>query len=59
MSMMPIVPDPGRGQVERRRRAEAPGAEQEDLGVEEPLLARLADLGQQQVPVVAGALVAR
>ena len=57
MSMMPIVPTPGRGQVERRRRAEAARAEQQDLGVEQPQLALLADLGQQQVAVVAVALV--
>ena len=57
MSMMPIVPDAGRGQVERGRRAEAAGAEQQHLGVEQLRLALVADLGQQQVALVAVALV--
>ena len=48
---------PGRGQVERGRRAEAARAEQEDLRLEQLWLARLADLGEQQVALVAVALL--
>ena len=49
--------DAGRGEVEGRRRAQPARAEQEDLRVEQPELALLADLGQQQVALVAVALV--
>ena len=38
--------DAGRGEIERRRRTESAGAEQEHLGVQEPLLALLAHFGQ-------------
>ena len=51
--------DAGRGEVERRGRAEAAGADQEHAAAEQPLLAGLADLGDQQVPRVAAALVGR
>ncbi len=43
----------GRGEVERRRRTEPAGTEQQHLGVEQLLLAFDADLRQQQVPLVA------
>ena len=49
--------DAGRGEVQRGRRAEAAGAEQQHLGVEQLLLALGADLGQQQVARVALALL--
>ncbi len=57
-----VVDDPerahaGRRQVQRRRRAEPAGAEQQHLGVEQPLLALGADLGDQQVARVALALL--
>ena len=39
--------DAGRREVERGRRAEAAGAEQQHLGVEQLLLALQADLGQR------------
>ena len=45
--------DAGRGEVQRGRRAEAAGAEQEHLGVEQLGLALDADLGQQEVALVA------
>ena len=51
--------DAGRGQVERGRRAEAAGAEQQHLDVEQLQLALLAHLGQQQVALVAVALLGR
>ena len=51
--------DAGRSEVERRRRAEAAGADQEDPRVEQLQLALLADLGDQQVARVAGALLRR
>ena len=54
--MMPSVPDAGRGQVQRSGRAQAAGTEQEHLGVEQLQLTRLADLGQEQVTLVAVAL---
>ena len=49
--------DAGRREVERGRRAEAAGAEQEDLRVEQLLLALDADLGEQEVARVALALL--
>ena len=48
---------PGRGQVERGRRAEPAGAQQQHLGVEQLELALEADLGHQQVARVALALL--
>ena len=51
--------DAGRGEVERRGRAEPAGADQERAGREQPLLARLADLRDQQVAGVAAPLVRR
>jgi hypothetical protein len=56
---MPSVPTPAGGQVERGRRAQAAGAEQEHLGVEQLLLALGADLGEQEVARVALALLGR
>ena len=50
----PEPADAGRGQVERGRRAEAARADQQDARVEQPQLALLADLGDQQVAAVAG-----
>ena len=50
-------PDPGRGQVERGRRAEPAGAEQQDLRVQQLELAVDPDLGQQGVARVAVALL--
>ena len=44
----PQRPDPGSGEVERRGRAQAAGAEQQHLGVEQLLLALGADLGDQR-----------
>jgi hypothetical protein len=41
--------DAGRGEIERRGRAEPTGADQEDARGEQLLLARVADLGDQQV----------
>ncbi len=49
--------DAGRGQVERRRRAEAAGAEQQHLRVEQLELALEADLGHEDVARVALALL--
>ena len=49
--------DPGRCEVERRRRAEPAGADQEHAGVEQLLLPLFADLGNQDVARVAGALL--
>ena len=49
--------DAGGGEVERGRRAEAAGAEQQHLRVEQLLLALGADLGDQQVARVAVALL--
>ena len=49
--------DPGRGQVERGRRAEAAGAEQQHLRVQQLQLAVDPDLGQQRVARVAVALL--
>ena len=51
--------DAGRRQVQRRRRAEAAGAEQQHLRVEQLLLALDPDLGQQQMARVALALLGR
>ena len=51
--------DAGCGEVERRRRAEPAGADEEHAAAEQPLLAGLADLGDQQMPRVAAALVGR
>ena len=51
--------DAGGGEVERGRRAEAAGAEQQHLGVEQLLLALGADLGQEEVARVALALLGR
>ena len=45
--------DAGGGEVERRGRAEAAGADQQDARVEQPQLALLADLRDQQVAAVA------
>ena len=50
-------PDPGRRQVQGRRRAEPARADQEHARREQPLLAGLADLRDQQVPAVAAALL--
>ena len=49
--------DPGGGQVEGGGGAEPAGAEQQHLGVEQLLLAGLADLGQEQVALVPVALL--
>ena len=49
--------DTGRGEVERRGRAEPAGADEQDARVEQALLALLADLGDEQVPAVARALL--
>ena len=54
---MPIVPTPGGREVQRGGRAETAGAEQQDLGVEQLLLALLAHLGQEDVAAVAVALL--
>ena len=51
--------DARRGEVERRGRAEPAGADQQDARVEQPLLAGLADLGNEQVAAVARPLVGR
>ncbi len=40
----PEMPDPGGGEIERDRGAEAAGADDRDLGVEQPLLTFLTDL---------------
>ena len=48
--------DAGSGEVERERRAEAAGADAEDLGGLELLLALHADLGEDEVAGVAGDL---
>ena len=48
----------GRGQVVRRRRSQAAGADQQDLAVEEPGLSLFADLRNAQVARVALALLA-
>ena len=50
---MPIVPDAGRGEVERGRRAEPAGADEQRLRAEQLRLALGADLGDQQVAAVA------
>ena len=52
-STRPMRADAGRRQVEGGRRAEAAGAEQQHLRVEQPQLAGLADLGDQDVARVA------
>ena len=52
-------PDARGGEVERGRRAQAAGAEQQHLGVEQLLLALGADLGEQEVARVALALLGR
>ena len=49
--------DPGRGQVEQRRAAEAAGADHQHLGVLQPLLPVHPDVGDDQVPGVAADLV--
>jgi hypothetical protein len=49
--------DAGRGQVEQGRAAEAAGADDEHLGVLQPLLAAHPDVGDDQVPAVAADLV--
>ena len=49
--------DPGRGQVEQRGRAEAPGADDQDLGVLQPLLPGHPDVGDDQVAGVPAHLV--
>jgi hypothetical protein len=48
--------DPRRGEVQRRGRTEAAGADEQHARVEQPHLALLADLRDQQVAAVAGAL---
>ena len=50
-------PDPGGGEVEAGRGAEAARAEQQDLGVEQLELALEADLGNEQMARVALLLV--
>ena len=47
----------GRGEVEQGRAAEAAGADDEHLGVLQPLLPGHADVGDDQVPAVAAYLV--
>ena len=47
----PDGPDPGGGQVERERRAEAAGADAEHLRGLEPLLPVHRHLGHDQVPL--------
>ena len=59
MSMMPMGAHAGGGEVERGGRAEATGAEQEHPGVEQLQLALDADLGQEEVALVAVALLGR
>ena len=49
--------DAGRGEVQRDRRAQAAGAQQQHLGVEQLLLALEADLAEQEVAGVALALL--
>ena len=49
--------DARRGEVERRRRPEPARADEQDARVEQPLLALLADLRDEQVPAVARALL--
>ena len=51
--------DAGGGEVERGGRAEASCADQQDAGVEQLQLPLLADLGDQDVARVAGALLGR
>ena len=51
----PEPADTGRGEVQRRGRAEAAGADQQHLGVEQLQLPCFADLGDQQVAAVARA----
>src|SRR6476661_4084863 len=58
-STMPSVPHACGCEVERGGRAEAAGAEQQHLGVEQLLLALGADLGEQEVARVALALLGR
>ncbi len=48
--------DAGRREVQRGGRAEAAGAQEQDLAFQQPLLSCLSDLGEQQVPVIAGPL---
>ena len=48
---------PGGGQVQGGGRAETSGPEQQDLRVEQLQLARLPDLGQEEVALVAVALL--
>ncbi len=50
-------PDARRGEVERGGGAEPAGAEEQDLALEQLLLPGFADLGQQQVTVIAVPLV--
>ena len=54
----PESADARRGEVEGRGRAEATGPDEEHARVQEALLALLADLGDQEVAAVAGALLA-
>ena len=53
------APDPGGGQVERRRRAESSCTDEQHRGLPEALLPCLSDLGQEDVPAVAPQLVVR
>ncbi len=50
---------PGSGEVQRGRRSEPTGAEEEHLALEQLLLAGLADFGQQDVTAVPVALLGR
>ena len=52
-------PDPGRGEVEQRGRAEATGTDDEDLGGGESLLPLAAHARDEDVPGVAGDLFPR
>ena len=51
------APDAGRAEVERHRRAEPAGADDQRMPVEQPLLALDADLVEQDVPRIAQQLV--
>ena len=56
---MPMVPDAGRGEVQQAGRAEAAGADEQDLRLEQLRLALDADLRDQQVAAVALLLLRR
>src|SRR3982074_3633168 len=57
MSMMPMVPTPAAARYNAAGGPQAAGAQQQPLGVEQLLLAGHVDLGQQQVALVAVALL--